>query len=196
MPEKTPKENTTKEYESASQSSAKERKKSARKKIGSVALALIVLASALFLAYEFVNQDASEDEQQENGLIEQERTASEAESEGDIEAALAAYRNMIDESDDDSEKAAYYLAKSGIAQRDNNTELAITYAERSLELDETANAYVSLAALSDEGGDKESAITYYEKALELKKSFEEVELDELDYLEELIDQLKSEVAEA
>lgn len=191
--EKNPKDKEKKpfEYESVSQELVKKKKKS-RALIRLVAVGFIVIGGIAALLIYDVDFSSEDNNEEELSAVELERQATEYQESDDMSKALESYAILIDRSDDTTERAGYYMAKSAIASNFDHLELAKQYTQLSLEERETAVAYTALARLSLQmDDDTAGAIEYYEQALALMQQSDGVERDEIVFIESKIIELKS-----
>lgn len=185
------KEDTSPVMESASQTAAKKKKKS-RALILLVAAGFIVIGSIVALLMYDVDFSNNDNNEEELSVVELERQATEYQASDDMSKAIEAYAVLIERTDEATERAGYYMAKSAIASNFDDLELAKRYVQQSLEERETAVAYTALARLSLQmDDDTAGAIEYYEQALALMQQSDGVERDEIVFIESKIIELKS-----
>ncbi len=197
MSEKKPKgpaENTpTTEHKSANQEALEQRRKKSFIRLMIVAGALILVSIATYFIFTQANIFNGAEEL-EKTTVDKMDDAFAYEAEGDIENSLSVYRKLIDQEDENAEKAVYYLEKARIAQRAEDIELARMFTEQSLKLDETSIALQLMAVLLESDQRQEEAIEYYKRALELLRQHDEVERESIDFIEEQINRLNEEAA--
>ncbi len=180
------------EHESASQAEKKNRKKATLIKTATIGVLVVFL---ILVGYFLIIQEGIFDETEEVPVTTVDRLddAFGHEMDGDIQAALAAYRELIDEQDDDSVRAVYYAEKARIAQRAEDNQLARSFVRQSLELDETSNGLQLKAVLLESDGELKQALEYYERALSLLQQQEEFEREHKDFIEEQVNRLSEAV---